>query len=296
MSKYENDLLKEYLKTTQIITINENLKMRMNAEQLREFENHLYDTRLNVIKECIESIIKLNIKYPHNASPSFYVYIVPKENFRALLNFPDYIKTEFGGKPVKAYDLDSFKSAYGRSNNVFLFNHETTLLEYANIIHELAHLVGEMFFTKNIFLSEGFADTLAFYIFNYENKINDYKNLLCSLKEDVILSANELIEAEKNKEFNSIPMLDGKICSYSIYYISSYLFVKTCIERIEEIKNKDKISAMQEFLEILFKSKYINQYRIYEIAKDLDLDEETLLFKKTYQLKTLEKTKRTEFY
>lgn len=292
MSTYKLRPLEEYINTTEIININNQFKIRMNKEQKKEYDSTLYDIRINAMKERIKKISSLNIKYPYNANPNFYLYIVPKENFRVLLNYPEYIKTEWGGKPVKSYDLDGFKSAYAQSNNILLWTHEISLLEDANSIHELAHLVHGMFFMDTTFLCEGFADTLTFYILDYENKIKEYKDLLCSLKEEDILTANELIVAEDNNSYNSIPMIKNTSCSFSKYYISSYLFVRGCIETIEKNENKNKIEAMQRFLEIQFNNNFYKQFGIFKIADEINIDRETLLNKKDIQMNVLNNIKK----
>lgn len=293
MSTYKLHPLEEYLKSTKIITINDNFKIRMNENQLNNYNNHLYDMRINAMKERIDKIISLNIKYPYNAKPVFYLYVAPTENFREIMDYPSYIKSEWGGKPVRSYDLDGFKTAYSQSDNILLWNHEISDAEDANSVHELAHLVHGMFYRNSSLLCEGFADAFTFYILNYENKVDGYKELLRSLKESDILTANDLLIAEENGTFNSRPMIPNKTCSFSIYYISSYLFVRGLIETIEKNKNINKFEAMQEFLNIQYNNNFYKQFSIFKIADDLNLDKDSLLNKKDIQLSVLEKIKRT---
>lgn len=294
MSEYKISPLENYIKTAKIIEINNNFKIRMNESQMENYNNHLYDTRIDLLTKLITKINTLNIKYPQNAKPVFYLYVVPKKDFRELLNFPDYIKVDWGGKPVNCYDLDGFKDAYGESDNILLWNTPVSIVEEANKVHELAHLIGSMFRINSTFLSEGFADAFTFYILDYENQVDDYNDLICSLKEENILSANELIEAEKGT-FNSTPMLKNKSCSFSIYYISSYLFVRGVIEAIEKNKHTNKVEAMQEFLNIEYNNHFYKHFNIFKLAEEIGIDKNTLLDKKSIQMEVINNIKRSKY-
>ncbi len=293
MKSYKISSLENYIKDTSIVNISNSFKIRMNNEELNDYNNHLYDIRIKAMKERIDKIKSLDIKYPYNSNPTFYLYIVPKENFRELLDFPSYIKSEWGGKPVRSFDIDGFKDAYAQSNNILLWNHPVSINEDANSVHELAHLVHGMFFNNTKFLCEGFADAITFYILDYEKEVDGYKELLLNIKEEDILNANQLIEAEDNNTFNSIPLVPNKWCSFSKYYISSYLFVRSCIEKIEKDKGLTKKEALQELLNIMYNNHSIKQYQVFRIADELNIDKDTLLNSIELQIKTLNKIKGT---
>lgn len=293
MKSYKISSLENYIKDTSIVNISNSFKIRMNNEELNDYNNHLYDIRIKAMKERIDKIKSLDIKYPYNSNPTFYLYIVPKENFRELLDFPSYIKSEWGGKPVRSFDIDGFKDAYAQSNNILLWNHPVSINEDANSVHELAHLVHGMFFNNTKFLCEGFADAITFYILDYEKEVDGYKELLLNIKEEDILNANQLIEAEDNNTFNSIPLVPNKWCSFSKYYISSYLFVRSCIEKIEKDKGLTKKEALQELLNIMYNNHSIKQYQVFRIADELNIDKDTLLNSIELQIKTLNNIKGT---
>lgn len=293
MKSYKISSLENYIKDTSIVNISNSFKIRMNNEELNDYNNHLYDIRIKAMKERIDKIKSLDIKYPYNSNPTFYLYIVPKENFRELLDFPSYIKSEWGGKPVRSFDIDGFKDAYAQSNNILLWNHPVSINEDANSVHELAHLVHGMFFNNTKFLCEGFADAITFYILDYEKEVDGYKELLLNIKEEDILNANQLIEAEDNNTFNSIPLVPNKWCSFSKYYISSYLFVRSCIEKIEKDKGLTKKEALQELLNIMYNNHSIKQNQVFRIADELNIDKDTLLNSIELQIKTLNNIKGT---
>lgn len=293
MKSYKISSLENYIKDTSIVNISNSFKIRMNNEELNDYNNHLYDIRIKAMKERIDKIKSLDIKYPYNSNPTFYLYIVPKENFRELLDFPSYIKSEWGGKPVRSFDIDGFKDAYAQSNNILLWNHPVSINEDANSVHELAHLVHGMFFNNTKFLCEGFADAITFYILDYEEEVDGYKELLLNIKEEDILNANQLIEAEDNNTFNSIPLVPNKWCSFSKYYISSYLFVRSCIEKIEKDKGLTKKEALQELLNIMYNNHSIKQNQVFRIADELNIDKDTLLNSIELQIKTLNNIKGT---
>lgn len=156
------------------------------------------------------------------------------------------------------------------------------------MLHELAHLVHSMFFmNKNQFLGEGFADTVVFYILDYEEIFPEYKSMLENLKEEQILSANELINLGKQHKFHPTPLIPNSTCSFEITYISSYLLVRGIIQKIEEKYNVDKFMAMQKFLEIMRTIKCYEAWLVFEIAEILGLSKETLLYGKEMQMAVL---------
>lgn len=286
----EKDKLKEYINNSEIRVFGKELKLCLSKELAEKYDKGIYTNEINKIYKNILKIKKIGIKYPATANPIFYIYIVPDENFRELLNYPEYLKTSGGGKPVMCYHLDGFNYAYGLSQNML----EVKAKEYTNIdrevndIHELAHLIHSMFYKKNRFLSEGFAEAVPLYTLDYETKFEDYKNYLKTLNSDQIFSAKELIEKEKDATYGTEPQ-NNKTCSYRLSYLSSYLFVKVILEKIGEKYKLNRIESTQKFLEILKNSNYINKWLIYELADILDIDREILFNKNILQLELIKK-------
>lgn len=286
---YEKNKLKEYIKNSELRVFNKDIKVRLSKELAIKYDKGYYNEYLNNISKYIKMIKKLNIKYPGNAKPVLYVYIVPDNNYRELLGIPEkYDNGKGGGKPVMCYDLDGFSSAYGLSQNILENkNKETDISKVENEIHELSHIVHSQFFNKNLIISEGFAEALPLYGLNMEKDFTEHKNALLNLEEEQILSVQEILKLEKDGTFGIETILQNKTCSFRISYISSYLFVRGCMEIIAKKFDLKKEDAVQRFLEIVRESEYINEWLIFDIADALDLSREELLNGKQIELEVL---------
>ena len=239
------------------------------------------------MSKCLEMISTLGIKYPANARPTLYVYIVPDENYGELLNIPKkFDNGKGGGKPVMCYDLDGFSWAYGLSQNM-LENKELKeigISEIENEIHELSHIVHSQFFSKNLIISEGFAEALPLYALNMEEVFIEHKDILSNLNEGQILNAEEILTSENDNTYGTEKISSNKSCSFRLSYISSYLFVRGCMETIAKKFNLSRAQAVQAFLEIVRESECNNEWLIYDIADSLELSREELLYGKQMQL------------
>jgi len=287
METYQANILKEYIDKSELIIINEDLRIRLSKELLEKYNQGLYENGLSQMLDCIKQIKSLGIKYPANADPIFYIYIVPNENFRELLNFPSYRNYKGGGKPVSAYDLDSFNSAYGVSNSMLENRKEMNIMQVVNNIHEFAHLVHSMFFNKDRLLSEGFAEALPLYTLDYESSFDEHRKMLKTLTEEQLLSAQQLIGLADNNKFNTGAIIPDKSCAFDFSYISSYLFVRGCLETIASKFNLDRVSATQRFLEIVKQSQCTHQWLIYDIANAIGIPQEELLNGKEMQFNVI---------
>lgn len=286
---YEKNKLKEYIKNSELRVFNKDIKVRLSKELAIKYDKGYYNEYLNNISKYIKMIKKLNIKYPGNAKPVLYVYIVPDNNYRELLGIPEkYDNGKGGGKPVMCYDLDGFSSAYGLSQNILENkNKETDISKVENEIHELSHIVHSQFFNKNLIISEGFAEALPLYGLNMEKDFTEHKNALLNLEEEQILSVQEILKLEKDGTFGIETILQNKTCSFRISYISSYLFVRGCMEIIAKKFDLKKEDAVQRFLEIVRESECINEWLIFDIADALDLSRKELLNGKQIELEVL---------
>ena len=160
-------------------------------------------------------------------------------------------------------------------------------MQEVNTIHELAHLVHSMFFNKDRLISEGFAEALPLYTMDYESIWKEHQQMLKDLPEDKILSAQQLIEITSNNNFNIGAVMPNKSCSFDYSYISSYLFVRGCLEVIASKFNINKVEATQMFLEIVKQSNSYNQWLIYDIANAIGIPQEKLLKSKEIQINTI---------
>ncbi|MDD3341014.1 MAG: hypothetical protein PHN72_02275 [Bacilli bacterium] len=292
MKEYQTNQLKMYIEQTEMLVINPYLHIRLSKELLEKYKQGLYNKQLAFMLNNINKIRELGIKYPSNADPVFYVYIVPDENFRELLQFPSHRNCKGGGKPVLSYDLDGFNSAYGISSNLLERENKMSSMQEVNNIHEFAHLVHGMFFyNKSRILAEGFAEALPLYTMNYESCFDEHREMLLGLTEEQILSAQELIELERHHDFNKGAILPNKSCSFDFTYFSSYLFVRGCLETIESKFGLSRVESTQKFLEIVRKSQCICEWLIFDIADAIGVPREELLCGKDMQMNVTKKLK-----
>jgi len=116
-----------------------------------------------------------------------------------------------------------------------------------------------------------------------------------------------LLDMEKNNNFRAKMLLpDGSftsnlssgVCSFDLSYISSYLFVRGCIETLEAKFSLNKINATQKFLELIRSSACTGEWLIFDIANALDVPKEELLNGKSLQIEAknnLKVLERAEF-
>ena len=85
--------LKEYLKDSVVVEISEIVCMRLSKELLKKYIDGKYDKRIDSIKKTIAELESIGLVYPSNARPKYYIYVVPDEEFRELLDYPSSIVT-----------------------------------------------------------------------------------------------------------------------------------------------------------------------------------------------------------
>ncbi len=290
---YQKDVLREYILNSEIRIFSKEIKVRLSKDLAIKYDEGLYQNALINIQNNLQMINSLNIHYPANANPILYVYIVPDDKYGKLLRIPKHFdKGRGGGKPVSCYDLDGFNSAYGLSQNL-LENRPLNMgiSKRENEIHELSHIVHSQFFSKNQIICEGFAETLPLYTLGFEELFEEHQNILLHLDENKILSAQDLLNSEKDGSYGVAEALPNNSCSFRYSYISSYLFVRGCLETLVEKYNISKIEATQKFLEIVKQSKCTNEWLIFDIANAIGISQEILLNGKDIQKKALNSIK-----
>lgn len=282
--------LKEYLKDSVVVEISEIVCMRLSKELLKKYIDGKYDKRIDSIKKTIAELESIGLVYPSNARPKYYIYVVPDEEFRELLDYPSSIVTSGGAKSVPCYDLDGFPSAYGVSSNCMERMIEREETEHINDIHEFAHLAFSIFFHNHSrFISEGLAECAPLYGLDYESTTAFHRRALSALQKDDIMSAKKLTELENSNNFHTPHITDHPSVSFEIGYVSSYLFVRSCLDRLEDKENCDKRASLQKLLELLRTTVYYDELLIYEIAHNLDLSPKELLYETNLQWNTLQK-------
>lgn len=286
---YEKDVLKEYIFNSEIRVFSKEIKVRLSKDLAIKYDKGLYKNALLNIQNCLQIINSLNIHYPANANPILYVYIVPDDKYAKLLKIPKHFDNGTGGgKPVKCYDLDGFNSAYGLSQS--LLENKSLDMEISkkeNEIHELSHIIHNQFFAKNQTICEGFAEALPLYTLGLEEVFDEHRNVLLNLDENQILSVQELLDSEKNGIYGVDAVLPNKSCSFRNSYISSYLFVRGCLETLVEQYRISKAEATQKFLEIVRQSECIDEWLIFDISDAIGIPKEILLDGKDMQKKAL---------
>lgn len=164
---------------------------------------------------------------------------------------------------------------------------ETNISRIVNGIHELAHIIHSQFFNHSLMLQEGFAEALPLYALGFEELFDEHRNAIINLNEKQILSAKEIIDSERDNSFGIEALLPNKSCSFRLSYISSYLFVRGCMETIAKKYNLSKEQSVQRFLEIVKESDNYDEWLIFDIADVLDMPREELLYGKKMQLEIL---------
>ena len=279
-----HDALREYINKSELRIISNSFRVRMSKTIVKNFDAGLYDSVLKEHKKCIRELKSLNIKYPANAVPVFYMYIVPDDKFVELLDYP-YKNTKGGGRPVASYDMDGFNSAYGTSQNLLLDNGKINVTKHVNHIHEYAHLIHQQFrFCQQIF-SEGFAELIPWYALEYERKVPEHCIAMSEL--DKIYTANELLESVVFSD-----KVSGKTCSFQASYISSYLWSRAVAEHIRVKYKLSRKQAVQKLLELYAFTKYGKQWFISELAEILGMNAEKLLDSTEYQIKMLKQIEK----
>lgn len=287
---YKKNILREYIQNSELRNYSDKIRVRLSKELAEKYDSGAYDNYLKNMEKFYDILNSLNIKYPSNASPILYLYIVPDDNFEDMLQIPKTFSGQRGGgKPVGCYDLDGFKFAYGVSQNICENKpaEVTNIAKIENETHELSHLIHGMFFSKNSIINEGLAEAIPLYVMGLEVEFDEHREALLNMDESQIYSASEILNQERNGIFGKDALLPNKSCSFRLSYISSYLFVRGCLETIENKFGLNKIESLQYFLEIMKQSSYYEDWLIYDIADTLDLDKEELLNGKSLQLEVI---------
>lgn len=279
-----HDALREYICKSELRMISSDFRARMSKKIAKNFDAGLYDVMLAEHKKCIKELKSLNIKYPANAKPVFYMYVVPDDNFVELLDYP--YKTRIGGgRPVASYDMDGFNSAYGTSQNLLLDNGKVSIEKHVNHVHEYAHLIQQQFFYGAQLFGEGFAELIPWYVLEYERKVPEHFAAMKSINK--IYTANELLESVAFTD-----KVSGKTCSFQQSYVSSYLWVRAVVEHIRVKYKLSKRQTVQKFLELGGFSKFRKQWFIVELAEIIGMDAKNLLDSTEYQIKMLKQIEK----
>lgn len=286
---YMEDKLAKYIEESELRIFSKDIKVRLSKELAQKYDSDYYKAALDNYQVCFNKIKKLNIVFPSNANPVFYIYIVPMDNYSELLQMPKEFDDGTGGRrPVGCFDIDGFNVALGLSENrMEMATKKHDISAYVNDLHEIIHIVHEQFWHSNQCINEGLAEAVPLYVMGLENEFTEHKEVLSHLTINDIYTAHELLNQEYNKTFGKEEAVPNNTCSFRLSYISSYLFVRGCLETIVKSKKCTKEEAVQKFLEILRSSRCINEWLIFDIANAIGLDKDNLLDSKDLQLQVL---------
>lgn len=286
---YKKDLLREYVQNSSLRIFKNTIYVRLSEDLSKNYDDWSYDIYLNSMYDCYNQLLSLDLKLPYNAHPNLYIYIVPIENYWELLSYPkNYYKWTGGWRPVKCYDLDWYRCAYGvTQNRCISCPKNPSIAKIVNNIHELAHIICNQFAYESTSFSEWLAEALPLYILDYEKSFIEHRDAILSLRQDDIFTASELFTSEKNDSFWTISVYPNKTCSFRYSYISSYLFIRWLLEVIIETKGVSKIWALQYFLEFLKNSSYWCAWLVLDICDDLWLNSDEILNWKFLQNKAI---------
>lgn len=286
-----NKKLKEYIDGCKLIKYNDFFYIRMSDDILEKYKSGIYDRELDNFNRAILDIEKLGTVYPNNERPIFYLYMVPFDNYKELLDFPACFDLgKGGGKPVDSFESNGFDYALGYSENLFV-NRKQTISKYANTLHEVAHLVNSKFCNKNRFIHEGFADAVAFYSFDMESKFEQHFDMIKNLTEDDIYSVKDLLRAEDSDEFDSISIMPAINCSFVKGYVSSYLFTRVILEQIELKYGVSRYEATNIYLNML-NNELHSEGLVEYLSNKLDLSFDILYEDKDYQFQVINGLKK----
>lgn len=296
---YQEDYLRNYIKKSELRVFSNRIKVRLSSELALKYDMGAYTNFLTRIENEMKMLDKLKIKYPANAKPILYIYVVPDDNFIELLQMPTLFSKnkKSGGKPVTCYNIDGFPLAYGLSQNR-LENKKTNNLEIVDLeneLHELSHIILSQFLLGNQVIVEGIAETLPLYGLNLEDKLEKHRQVITSLEENDIYSLKELLNKQRDGSYGNDSVLPNMTCSFRLSYISSYLFIRGLLETIEEKYLLSSTEAINYLFSILRGNRgYANEFLIYDIADTLELPHDELLTKKDMQNKALDSIKKLE--
>ncbi len=275
-----HDALRDYIKESEYrVIIDGVFCARMSSDIAKNFDAGRYDIQIAEHKKCINELNKMQIRYPANAKPIFYLYIVPDENFAELLRYP-YKDRKGGGRPVDCYDMDGFNTAYGSSQNLLISDRPISMEQHINNIHEYAHLIQHLFGSDAQMFGEGFAELVPWYVMEYDKKNPIHVGAMRSMNK--IYTANELLSSIEFSD--SVPHMT---CSFQPSYMSSYLWVRAVVEHIRLTSNLSRVSATQKFLELYRNIKFGKQWFVKELAKEIGMDADKLLNSTEYQSNVL---------
>lgn len=295
---HEKDPLRKYIETSELRVYSDKIKVRLSKALAEKYDAGCYKNALAKFDRCLNMIEDLGITYPGNAHPILYIYIVPDEKYVEYLNFPKkFVRGVGGGRPVNCYDIDGFNRAYGTSQNKLENDSadDYPISRMVNDIHELTHLANSQFFPfKNSIIDEGLAEAVPLFVIGLEEKFHDYKEALFNLDESKVFSAKEIIESECDGSYGTESLFPGRSCSFRLSYISSYLFVRDCLESLVKKENLTRVQALEKFLKIIRYSEYVNEYLIFDIANALEISKEELLYGKALQMDVLKSIVKNE--
>lgn len=272
------EALQDYLKNSEVRIVNDNFRIRMSPEIAKNYDAGVYDIAIADHAEAINELGQLDVQDIIDKKPIIYVYLVPDDRLQELLMYP-YPDT-CGGLPVKCFDDDGLKSAFGATQSLFDIKKNPNVLAHVNFIHEYAHLIqNQSGVEKATVFREGFAEVVPWYVLNYEDKCLEHAQDVIGTN---LYTANELLTSVSFRD--AIP---GKRCHFQKSYISSYVLIRTLLEHAQKKYNLTRAEAAKLYLGIYALNPWDMWMLFRGFAKAFDMDAEKLLHTTDYQKEVL---------
>ena len=272
------EALADYIEKSETRIADTNVCICMSPGLAEKYDDGVYDFAVSEHVDCIRELVALNLMPDNNKK--FYIYLVPDDEFIKLLEFP-YKNDKKGGLPVRCFHRDGLRWAFGSSQNLFVSDN-ISQDKHINLLHEYSHLIENEFGLRHLLFNEGFADLIPWYVLGYEDKSTTHIEAVLSTN---IYTAGDILMTKDI--FNDV--VPDHICSFQRSYISSYVFVRTLIEKMQQKYNLDKIGAVTLWLDWMKESKFDKTFLVIELARKLGMDVEKLLETTEYQKEVLKK-------
>ena len=282
--------LKHYIENAEEITINDQFKVKMSKELYERYKTGEFDNYFYMLDTCIKEIDKLGIKYPGGAKPTYYVYMIPTDKAYMLQIPANFDTGRGGGRPVPSFERDGFPRAYGVTDNM-CSNVDITDKKIISNIHELTHLVSNMFFTGSRYLSEGVSEAVPYYVMGMEEDYPEHSEMMAKFNEDIIIPVEKLKINGVFDSLTNMKIINNSSCTFRASYVSSYLAVAALLEKYKDKYGVSKEEALQLFYDTL-RGKNDSYYYEGILCDQLGINPNTFCNETEYQKEYVRKLKR----
>ena len=208
------------------VEVSDNLRLMMPPDIEAKYKAGGAANFIKRVSRNIETVLQIKINYPEK--PVFTFMVLHRgEEFHNISGSP--FENGIAGvacrNKVLAIDDVGFFNHKGGTNDI-------------GLIHELAHIMHDYFFTGLGRISEGFAEVIPFYILGLEDETQ--KEIIRNMKEDDFYTVVSL--GKKGAMFQD--KNENRRAQHRKTYISMYLWMRGYLQELEKQRNIDKIEAL----------------------------------------------------